>query len=275
MSLSNNIQNDTILIGISGPTCSGKTTLARVLSNILLFAGQETVVLHLDDFYKPDAEIPWVFHEGVEGNKVQDWDCAEALDFKRLNNVIRDFRDGKPLTAAPRDEDLPPNDVESLLDAKETDDWARTFRDLLGPSKKVCILEGFLLYGRGIEDRICWRARPFDGRLLMKVDFETAERRRLARGAYPTTDGATWVDPPGYFEKVAWPNYLRYSSGLFGSAGVEGYMPWDMEILPIGDGQNKRAACLWGLRCMERIIMRVAGNTNGERTGRLRAQCGA
>lgn len=42
----------TVVIGISGCSSSGKTTLARLLRDIF----PETFILHEDDFYKPESE---------------------------------------------------------------------------------------------------------------------------------------------------------------------------------------------------------------------------
>ena len=41
-----------VVVGISGASSSGKTTLARLLRDV--FPG--TFILHEDDFYKPEAE---------------------------------------------------------------------------------------------------------------------------------------------------------------------------------------------------------------------------
>jgi nicotinamide/nicotinate riboside kinase len=54
----------TVLIGLSGPSSSGKTTLARLLRSIFTPPTTETetgcklslFVLHEDDFYKTDTE---------------------------------------------------------------------------------------------------------------------------------------------------------------------------------------------------------------------------
>lgn len=45
-----------LLVGISGPSSSGKTTLSRLLRDI--FPASQLTILHLDDFYLTDAEIP-------------------------------------------------------------------------------------------------------------------------------------------------------------------------------------------------------------------------
>jgi nicotinamide/nicotinate riboside kinase len=46
-----------LIIGISGPSSSGKTTLARLLRDIF----PNTFILHEDDFYRPEPEYVWLF----------------------------------------------------------------------------------------------------------------------------------------------------------------------------------------------------------------------
>lgn len=60
-----NANGRALLVGISGISSSGKTTLARLLRDIL----PNAFVLHEDDFFKTGAEIPVV-------DGVQDWDCT-------------------------------------------------------------------------------------------------------------------------------------------------------------------------------------------------------
>jgi pantothenate kinase-related protein Tda10 len=45
-------QNKAIIVGISGCSSSGKTTLARLLRDIF----PNTFILHEDDFYKPEEQ---------------------------------------------------------------------------------------------------------------------------------------------------------------------------------------------------------------------------
>lgn len=45
-------QQRAVIIGISGCSSSGKTTLARLLRDLF----PETFILHEDDFYKPESE---------------------------------------------------------------------------------------------------------------------------------------------------------------------------------------------------------------------------
>lgn len=41
-----------VVVGVSGVSSSGKTTLARLLRDIF----PNTFILHQDDFYKPESE---------------------------------------------------------------------------------------------------------------------------------------------------------------------------------------------------------------------------
>jgi nicotinamide/nicotinate riboside kinase len=56
-----------VIVAIGGPTCSGKTTLAKHLQRIL----PNATSLFQDDFSPPSEEVPWNEKYGV-----QDWDDA-------------------------------------------------------------------------------------------------------------------------------------------------------------------------------------------------------
>lgn len=56
-----------LLIALSGPTSSGKTTLAHALTRIL----PNTLLIHADDFYRPDSEIP-LTEDGLQGKTPAD-----------------------------------------------------------------------------------------------------------------------------------------------------------------------------------------------------------
>lgn len=47
-------QPETIIVGLSGPSSSGKTTLARLLRTAFSVHGMKTFIIHEDDFYLPD-----------------------------------------------------------------------------------------------------------------------------------------------------------------------------------------------------------------------------
>jgi len=88
---------------------------------------------------------------------------------------------------------------------------------LEGQNLRVCFLDGFLLYApemQSVMDLI-------DLKLFLLVSKEKATHRREARDGYVTLEGF-WKDPPGYVEKIVWPNYVEAHSWLFEKGDVEG-----------------------------------------------------
>lgn len=150
----------TVIVGISGVSSSGKTTLARLLRDI--FPG--SFILHEDDFYWPDEKIPV-----RKGN--QDWDCLESLDLQRFYNTL-DFikRSGSIPSDLDSKEDqnsagasnVDPNVVEELK--------LRTakYRYRLN----LVIVEGFLLYAQPMQH--IWSL--LDTRLFLRTRSATALR---------------------------------------------------------------------------------------------------
>ncbi|CAO3654133.1 unnamed protein product [Mucor hiemalis] len=57
-------------IGVGGPSCSGKTTLTRILRQIL----KRTVVIYQDNYYKPEVDVPI-----DEKTQLANWNCPESL----------------------------------------------------------------------------------------------------------------------------------------------------------------------------------------------------
>jgi len=65
------------VIGISGVTCGGKTTVARIIKSKL--EKKNSVFLYSqDDYYKDEKEI------NIDNNGFVKWDCVQAVDFKAL-----------------------------------------------------------------------------------------------------------------------------------------------------------------------------------------------
>ncbi|KAJ9498975.1 ribosylnicotinamide kinase [Exophiala xenobiotica] len=104
----------TIILGLSGPSSSGKTTLARLLRSIFNVSVTVPVpvadtdedgngtgtgekeyrlslfILHQDDFYKTDKEVPWVTVSSPRhGTRTeQDWDCVGSLDLPLFRSTL-------------------------------------------------------------------------------------------------------------------------------------------------------------------------------------------
>jgi nicotinamide/nicotinate riboside kinase len=76
-----------------------------------------------------------------------------------------------------------------------------------------------------------------DIKLFLRVSYAKAKARREARSGYVTLEGF-WEDPPGYVDKIVWPNYVEDHKWMFESDDVEGNFK---------DGVLKET----GIRCQE------------------------
>ncbi|KAK7543140.1 P-loop containing nucleoside triphosphate hydrolase protein [Phyllosticta citricarpa] len=209
------------LLALSGPSSSGKTTLARLLREILPSA----YILHLDDFYKHDSQIP------VNSAGVQDWDCLDAIDIPPLRNALEHIKaHGTPPPDFVSKEDQ--NAVGECGISSAVFDKCRervrqyfeSVKDKWG-ARKIAIIDGFLLFSSemaelGIRDQ-------FDLRLFLRTSYATAKKRREARSGYITLEGF-WEDPPGYVDDVVWPNYVKDHNFLFQGGDVDGEL--DQEV---------------------------------------------
>src|ERR1700761_5048331 len=177
-------EHNAILIGISGVSSSGKTTLARLLRDIF----PNTFVLHEDDFYKTDKEIPI----NREAGDVADWDCLEAINLPALEDALNHIKvHGMPPPDLVSKEDknsVGPVDVDrKVVDRLEWKASRWMFQDV----PPIAIIDGFLLYADGMKAI----RELFDVKILLRTDFATAKSRRGARQGYVTIEGF-WEDPP-------------------------------------------------------------------------------
>lgn len=238
-----------LLVGISGPSSSGKTTLSRLLRDI--FPPRQLAILHLDDFYHTDADIP--VKDGI-----QDWDCIGSLNLTQLHSVldyIKTHGEIPPDFVSKEDQ----NSVgEHGVDVAVVDRLTERIRALLverAYSRRLVIVDGFLLFS---EDMKAIR-QMFDVKLFLRTSYETAKRRREARSGYVTLEGF-WEDPPGYVDKIVWPNYVQDHKFMFKNGDVEGALDASV-CTAIGlqgmpkEAEEDMAKCLeWAVAELERVI---------------------
>jgi nicotinamide/nicotinate riboside kinase len=204
----------TLIIGISGPSCSGKTTITRLLHQNL---APLTTLLHQDDFYVPDNQIPIVTLPN--GDTVADWDCRGSLDIPKLVKALQTFRTTGSLEGAKtiQDQQAPGtiNVDETLIKqiTERVNSAVKSFGDL-----RILLVDGFLLLGGSVPEL---RAE-LDVRILLAARHEDVKKRREERKSYVTQDGF-WEDPPGYVDNIVWPNYVAEHRFLFVDGDVEGH----------------------------------------------------
>jgi nicotinamide/nicotinate riboside kinase len=147
--------NRTVLVGISGCTSAGKTTLTNKL--ISEFLGTSCSI-NQDEYYFEEKSGQLEYLNDVN---YYNYESVSGIDMVKLREDIIKLSTGEK-------------------------------------KYKYIILDGFLLY----EDDALYKM--LDKKYFIHVDEETCRSRRHGRvysGLY---------DPPKYFEKYIWPNYLKY-----------------------------------------------------------------
>ncbi|KAF2258638.1 P-loop containing nucleoside triphosphate hydrolase protein [Lojkania enalia] len=247
-----------LLVGISGPSSSGKTTLSRLLRDIF----PSTFILHLDDFYLTDAEIP--IKDGI-----QDWDCIDSLnlpDLRAALSHIKSHGQSPPSLVSKEDQ----NSVgEHGVEPAVIEELKHRVGELVQKTKwnvPIAIVDGFLLFSEDMADI----RQLFDLRLFLRTSYETAKRRREARSGYVTLEGF-WEDPPGYVDRIVWPNYIKDHAFLFDGGDVEGGLnerlcrEIDIHGMP-RDAEESMTKCLrWAIRVFEDSIEQASHVSNEHR----------
>ncbi|TAQ89154.1 Ribosylnicotinamide kinase [Chlorociboria aeruginascens] len=214
-----------VVVGISGCSSSGKTTLSRLLRDIF----PNTFVLHEDDFYRPETELPKKYG-------LLDWDCAEALSIPDIVKSLEHIhKEGTfpPSLDSKEDQNsvgkcpIPDTTIESLK--TRVQEWISVGNPGHGILKstqnpiRLCIFDGFLLYSQSMVS-----IQPqMDIKLFLRVSYAKAKARREARSGYVTLEGF-WEDPPGYVDKIVWPNYVEDHKWMFEGGDVEGKLKPDV-----------------------------------------------
>jgi len=83
-------KKDTNMVLLSGPSCAGKTTSARLLKEILEQRGRHVITISMDDFFINRKETPLL----PDGSK--DFDSPRALNMELMKKCFTKlFKDGK------------------------------------------------------------------------------------------------------------------------------------------------------------------------------------
>ena len=147
-----------MIIGISGGTGSGKTTIAnRILESV---SASEVVFIQQDSYYRNVTDLPLDYHG------VANFDHPDALDNELLLNHLRRLKAGEPI-------ELPLYDFKTNSRLNET----RTVEP-----KPIVILEGILIFAepRLLEqmDIKVFVDTPDDIRFIRRLRRDLAERGR-------------------------------------------------------------------------------------------------
>lgn len=75
------------LIGLSGPTCAGKTTAASIITEQLQAAGHRVHIISVDDFFREQPHGRELMND-PDGAKKLDFDSIDALDFELFSEFL-------------------------------------------------------------------------------------------------------------------------------------------------------------------------------------------
>jgi len=204
------------VIGVSGVTCGGKTTLTKLLQRSFPWCR----IVH-QDFYFYDDEHPSHVRVPEVENHVN-YELLTSMDMNKMHKDISailagpgEFFDGRTdgpkktkttdhdqesryhqvaAAANSRPEDAPNFDTGlELLKTVGTLDFDTTkYKDI-----PILIIEGFIMFASQFIYDKC------DVRFFVTLEESECRLRRSTRQYNPP-------DCPGYFEKIVWPEYNRH-----------------------------------------------------------------
>ena len=213
-----------IIVALSGPTSSGKTTIANSLHQLF----RNSILIHLDDFYVPDKEIPF-----DEVRQESNWDCPEALNYEKFSKYVENVKKNGIDANSGNEAKSYEGDVSLQLTKEERHHFELKLSKY--QDTPIAFVEGFMLYH---DPKI---VSLFDVKLFFYASYDCLKARRESRSGYNTVAGF-WVDPPGYFEKMVWPEYVKNHAHLFNNNDVNDtlneYSLKELQIIPYKNDAN-------------------------------------
>lgn len=215
----------TILIGVSGASSSGKSTLVYLMKEIL----PNTEIIHEDDFFKLEKDVPF-----DPARNDRDWDCADAIDIKSMNQTLLVLKNPKTFESNPNAKvklnskgyydyamistEPPRKDANFKSDISVTSFLRAKMQESLKNTEefRIFLLDGFLLL-HDVE-----LMQLFDLSLFFKTSYKTLKSRREKR--LYSVEGNVWIDPPGYFDLFVWPGYYKYHKDIFVNGDDESFV---------------------------------------------------
>lgn len=160
----------TIIIGISGPSASGKSLLANTIVNEL--GSDQVVVISEDAYYKDNSHMAYADREKIN------YDHPEAFDHALLVQHLRQLQQGNSV-------EIPIYSHSQHLRLPETRTIGR---------HAIIVLEGILLFSdkalRELMDIRIFMSAPLDVCLIRRLKRDVVERHRSFEGVlhqYETT----------------------------------------------------------------------------------------
>lgn len=240
-----------LIVGCSGCSSSGKTTVVKLFLSIIQEKDKEfgtdfhsnIVILHEDDFFKTDADI---LIDPVRN--IMNWDCPEALNLDLFKQELKNLKENGDDKLTLLSKDLIHNDNVESLDKFQLKPEFQTlvynkFNTLIQKAESktkvrkfyVVIVDGFMMFH---DDSIL---NLFDLKLFFRAPYKVLKQRRQKR-SYKTLEGS-WVDPPFYFDEFVYKYYNLNHKHLFENSDVENgsllpYYAKNINVYENGESEN-------------------------------------
>ncbi|KAH3757814.1 nicotinamide/nicotinate riboside kinase [Pelomyxa schiedti] len=188
-----------IVVGISGPTRSGKSTLARSLAT--RYKSRISVpIIPMDCFFNENK----IGKAHVKSQlRFPNWECPEAVDILELqleieHQVALSTKQCAECKARGTPPDSPvTKESRRWLRYKENWDVHRA-EEPLSDERQIVLVEGFLLL---IDNPVIYN---FDKKIFLSANHGVCHDRRMS----------TTSVPESYFDAMIWPNYIKYNTHL-------------------------------------------------------------
>jgi uridine kinase len=172
------------IIGISGPSCAGKSTLAKTLTQELNSIYNPICI---DNPYFYQNRIP-MFKDELNNIITPNYECKEAYNFEKMTKAIQTLR-------------LDIANCSDILNASTEYRFAKIRSDYDNSSSNkqntlYAIVEGFLLFA---DDAV---ANECDIRIFIRGDQQECQMRREYREGFPKI----------LYDCMVWPAYLKYEA---------------------------------------------------------------
>ncbi|KAJ9582284.1 hypothetical protein L9F63_003413 [Diploptera punctata] len=211
-----------LIIGISGATCSGKSSLAHSLQEIL----QGSTLICQDDFFLPEDSEK---HTLIPNLKHNNWEIMSSLDMEKMHKTVNNILSSKSVkTTSLQTLEKIANEISSNNSEKGTEITKRTgdHRERFGTSTdtmakingeysntgkrenveafqmNILIIEGFLIFNDKKLADLCQM------KYFLTLEREECWTRRNSRTYNPP-------DVPGYFDQCVWPEYVKHRDQVF------------------------------------------------------------
>lgn len=149
------------LIGIAGPSCSGKSTVSDLIKN-----QHEVSYINVDNFFKKSTD------EVYEG--YPNWEHKNSIMFDRLYDCLKQLKNGEP----------------TLIPSKG---WTEQFDYLIYPNE-VVIIDGFILF---VDSKV---SKLLDTKIFLDLDENNQYLRRIKREGHQSSDYIRKVVIPHYHQ---------------------------------------------------------------------------